>query len=291
MRAAVVGPGGVGAFFAGHLAAAGRDVVACARRPFDRYVIDSATHPLDHPATVVTDPAAVAGPVDWVLLAVKGHQTEGAAGWLDALCDDHTRVLVVQNGIEHDRAAAFVHGADTIPSVVYCGAELLAPGHVRHESNGFLYVPTGDHEAELLALFAGSAAEVRPRDDFRMQQWRKLSINVVANGLTALTGRPMSVVGEPELAAVAYAMMRECWAVGAADGVDLDPDEPERLVDAMVAVSGDTATSMLQDTRAGRPTEHDAIHGALLRRAAEHGVEAPTVAVVHALLAARSPGG
>ena len=286
---AVVGPGGVGGYFAGHLAAAGREVIACARRPFDRYLIDSDTHPLDHPATVLTDPAQVEGTVEWVLLAVKGHQTEGAAGWLGALCDENTQVLVVQNGIEHDRAAPFVNGATIIPTVVYCGAELVAPGHVRHGGNGFLYVPTGAHEAELLALFEGSAAEVRPRDDFAEQQWRKLSINVVANGLTALTGRPVSVIGEPTLTPVATAMMQECWAVGRADGADLDPDEAERLVGAMVAASGDTVTSMLQDTRAGRPTEHDAIQGALLRRAARHGVEVPTVAVVHALLAARSP--
>ncbi|MGI9596825.1 MAG: ketopantoate reductase C-terminal domain-containing protein [Acidimicrobiales bacterium] len=48
-------------------------------------------------------------------------------------------------------------------------------------------------------------------------------------------------------------------------------------------------TSMLQDRESGRPTEHDAIHGAILRRGAKHDIPAPTTLVIHDLLAAGSP--
>ena len=46
-------------------------------------------------------------------------------------------------------------------------------------------------------------------------------------------------------------------------------------------------TSMLMDTEAGRPTEHDAIHGAVLRAADRHHIAVPTVRAVHGLLATR----
>ena len=44
---------------------------------------------------------------------------------------------------------------------------------------------------------------------------------------------------------------------------------------------------MLYDTRAGRPTEHDAIHGAILRAAERHGVSVPLTRLVHGLLETR----
>lgn len=276
-------------FFAGHLAAAGHDVTACARRPFDRYVIDSADAPLDIEATVLTDPTAVDAPVEWVLLSVKAHQTPGAADWLGRLCDVHTKVLVVQNGIEHDLANGYVNGAVTIPTVVYCGVELLEPGHIHHRSSGFLIVPAEPYGDEMLALFADSQAEVRPSRDFATRQWRKLSLNIIANGLTALTGRTMSVLGEPGIRPIAVELIRECWQLAKAEGADLDPANAEELVDTMIASGRDGGTSMLFDTRAGRPTEHDAIHGAALRRADALGIATPTIRMVHSLLDARLP--
>jgi 2-dehydropantoate 2-reductase len=223
-----------------------------------------------------------------VLLSVKAHQTPGAADWLRALCAPGTRVLIVQNGIEHDLADPYLNGAESIPTVVYCGAELIEPGHIRHSSAGFLIVPDEPHGADLLDLFADSEAEVRPSSDFVTHQWRKLSLNVMANGLTALTGRTMSVVGDPVITPIAIELLRECWRVARAAGADLDPDTAHELVDGLVAAGTDGGTSMYYDTMAGRPTEHDAIHGAALRRAEALGIDTPTIRVIHALLDARS---
>ena len=288
-RVAVVGPGSVGLFFAGHLAAAGHDVVACARRPFDRYVIESAELPLDIEANVVTEPNEIDTHVEWVLLSVKAHQTPGAAGWLSALCGPNTKVLIVQNGIEQDRASEYTNGAVTIPTVVYCGAELIEPGRIAHFSSGHLIVPEEPFGDEMRALFADSQAEVRPSNNFTTHQWRKLSLNIMANGLTALTGRTMTVLAEPGIRPIAIELIRECWQLAVAEGADLDPSGADDLIDALIASGGDGGTSMLYDTRAGRPTEHDAIHGAALRRAEALGIETPTIRLVHALLDARVP--
>jgi len=287
-RIAVVGPGSVGLFFAGHLAAAGHDVLSCARRPFDRYIIESDDFALDMPAQVVVDPAEVSGPVDWALLAVKAHQTPGAASWLDALCNADTRVLILQNGIEHDLADDYVNGAETIPTVVYCGAGLVEPGRIRHTSSGYLIVPAEPHGDDLVELFAESQAEVRPTSDYITKAWTKLSMNVALNGLTALLRRKMGVLAEPEIRAIGIDLVRESWLVAQADGANLDPAEAEGIVDSIIARGIDEGTSMYFDTMAGRPTEHDAIHGAALRRAAHHGIDTPTIRIIHALLDARA---
>ena len=288
-QVAMVGPGSVGLFFAAHLAAAGHDVVACARRPFDRYLVESETHPVDTEATVLTDPAAYnGGPLPWVFVAVKAHQTEGAAGWLDRLCGPETRVVVAQNGIEHDRVVPFVNGATVIPAVVYCGAELVEPGHVTHHQSAHLVVADGPDADALVELFADALPEIRPTDDFATPLWMKLSLNVMANGLTALTRRAQKVFAEPGIERAAIRLLHETFAVGRAEGADLDNSLAEKIV-AGVVKRGVPGTSMYYDTSAGRPTEHDAIHGAALRAAERHGIDTPSIALVHALLDARAP--
>jgi 2-dehydropantoate 2-reductase len=286
---AVVGPGSVGTFFAAHLAAAGNDVVCCARRPFSQYVVESPEAPVTGPARVVTGPADVAGRVDVVILTVKAHQTAGAAGWLAALCGPDTVVLVGQNGLEHrERVEPLVGAATVVPTVVYCGAELLAPGHVRHYARGVLLVE--DVPDVVAAAFHGSAAQVRAVDDWTTEAWRKLGTNVVANGITALTLRPMSVLREPEVAALARGLLSECWSVARAEGASLTEDDVATMIELVGSGRGDGGTSMLYDRRAGRATEYDAIHGAVLRYAARHRIATPLVGAVHALLGALEPG-
>ena len=82
------------------------------------------------------DPARVAGWLD--------RELERAAPWLEALTGADTRVIVAQNGVEQvERVSPFVGDAEVLPAVVYCGSELIAPGHIRHYARGLLFVPEG----------------------------------------------------------------------------------------------------------------------------------------------------
>jgi 2-dehydropantoate 2-reductase len=104
-RVAVVGPGAIGAAVAAMAQRAGAELILCGRTPLDRLVI---TGPHDRraggdavvPGPVLTDPASVPWRADVVLLAVKAHQTAGAAGFLRALAGTGTIVVVLQNGVE-----------------------------------------------------------------------------------------------------------------------------------------------------------------------------------------------
>ena len=86
-RIAVVGTGAIGATVAAAAQQAGhRDLVLCGRTPLERIVVepdDGAPVVLDAP--LLTDPRDAGEAADWVFLAVKVHQTEGAAPWLAAL--------------------------------------------------------------------------------------------------------------------------------------------------------------------------------------------------------------
>ena len=286
---AIVGPGAVGGFFAAHLAGIGCDVVSCGRRPFDRYVVTSSIAPVEAPARTVTDPSQLDGtnPVDWVLVGVKAHHTEGAAPWFDRRCGPATSVVVLQNGVEGDeRLRPFVHGAEVVAAVVYCGAELTAPGRIRHTNAGTLIVPAGRSVSERLAeLFAGSGARIKLSDDYLTEAWRKLGINVLANGVTALTRQTMGVLRRPDVAQLAERLLDECWTVARAVGASLSTDDVTRVMDGVARMPVEGATSMYYDRMAGRPTEHDALYGAVVRAGARHGIPTPFAETVAALLA------
>lgn len=286
---AVLGAGSVGVYFAAHLAAVGQDVVACVRRGFERYQVDSSEAPVEGPAHAVVDPDQISAPVEFVLLCVKAHQTPGTAAWLARLCNADTTVVVVQNGVEGaQRAQPLVGAATVLPAVVYCGAELLEPGHIRHYARGTIFTPDEPVAHRLAALFQGSGAQLVPTAAFLEEAWRKLATNTIVNGVSALTLRDLRVMAEPGMAELAQAIGTEAYAVARAEGADLGEHGLAKLI-AMLKGSGASGTSMLYDRRAGRPLEHDALYGAVLRAASRHGIDVPLHRALSALLAACSP--
>jgi 2-dehydropantoate 2-reductase len=292
-RVIVVGVGAVGGYFAGRAAAAGAEVVLATRRPFDRLRIheagpDGADTRTEVAARVVTDPGDLDGPADWVLLATKAHQTPAALPWLAAAVGPDTAVVVAQNGVRHaDRISPPVRRAAVLPAVVYLNAEVEAPGVVRRRAYGFMQVPDVPL-GERLAREVLTGGEVRLLDDFAGAAWTKLCANSAANSLTALTGRRLEVLRRDDVATLALAIMREVVAVARADGAAVADDLPELTVRRLQDQPAGSGTSMLYDRLAGRPLEHDALIGAVVRIGAEHGVPTPTCAAILPLLAAIS---
>jgi 2-dehydropantoate 2-reductase len=291
-RVAIVGPGAIGATFAAAVQqAGGHDLALCARTPRKPPVVEVdgfGTVALD--AAVLTDPGELGGPVDWVLLAVKSHQTAGAAEWLNAACGSGTVVLALQNGIEHrEQVGPLAREASVLPGIVWCPAETVAPGRVVVRGPARLSVPAGEDGRALAALMDGGPATVDLVEDFTTEAWRKLCMNAVA-GLSVLAGRRSGVFRESEIAELARRLGEECVAVGRAEGARLPDDLPERTVAELAALPPDIGTSMLYDREAGRALEWDARNGVIRRLGARHGIPTPVSDVIVPLLAAASDG-
>lgn len=284
-RVAVVGVGAIGATVAAALQrAAGHEVVLCARRDSGRVVVerpDGERVTLEAP--VVVDPATVSL-VDWVLLAVKAHQTHGAAGWLRALCGAETTVAVLQNGIDHvERVAPLAGAATVLPTVNWCPVE-PAKGGYRQRGPLRLMVPAG---GEGLGELFGGEAEVEIRDDFVNAAWKKLCANAVA-GILAVTERRTEVLLEPDIRSLADTMAVECAAVARAAGASLSDDRALEIVAGLAAMPADSSTSILADREAGRPLEWEARNAAVGRIARRHGIATPACDALAALLHAVS---
>jgi 2-dehydropantoate 2-reductase len=287
---AVVGPGAIGTSVAAALHEAGVPVVLCGRTARDRLVLVADDRTVVVPGPVRTDPAAVAGPVDLVLLAVKATQVEAAAPWLRALCHAGTVVVVLQNGVEQvEDVAPHVPGCPVVPAVVWFPAEAQADGSVLLRGTPRLTLPDVPASRVAVDALAGSRCHVELAADFRTAAWRKLVQNAVA-GIMAATGRRAGVFGRDDIADLARAYARECLGVARAEGADLDDGVADRIVDDFRAAPTDQGTSILADREAGRPLEWRARNGVILRRGRAHGVPPPISAVLVPLLAAAGDG-
>jgi 2-dehydropantoate 2-reductase len=288
-RVAVVGVGAIGAAMAAAVqAAGGQELLLCARRPVERVVVelpDGAS--VEVGAPLLTDAGRIDGPADWVILAVKAHQTQDAAGWLSALCAAGTTVAVLQNGIDHvERVGPLVGEAQVLPVVSWCPVEPVAPGRVRRRDVLRLAVPGGS-AGEGLAALLGAHAEVTVGGEFAREAWRKLCANAVS-GVMALAGRPAEIFALKDVREVARALAHECAAVARAEGVGLSEHDADDVIAWLEALPTDAGSSILTDRIAGRSLEWEARNGVIGRLGRRHGVPTPVADTVSALLHAAS---
>jgi 2-dehydropantoate 2-reductase len=288
-RVAVVGVGAIGAVVAAAVqSAGGHELLLCARRPLDEVVVelpDGSAVTVQGP--LLTDPAALGGPAAWVLLAVKAHQTRGAAAWLAALCGPETVVAVLQNGIDHvERVGPLAGEAQVLAVVNWCPVEPVAPGRVRQRDVLRLAVPAGS-AGEGLAALLGDHAEVTVGGAFALEAWRKLCANAVS-GVMALAGRPAEVFALDDVREIARALAHECAAVARAEGVELTERDADDVIAWIEALPTDAGSSILTDRLAGRALEWEARNGVVGRLGRRHGVPTPVADTVSALLHAAS---
>ncbi|MGH9346891.1 MAG: ketopantoate reductase family protein [Vicinamibacterales bacterium] len=299
MKIAVFGAGGVGTFYGGLLARAGRDVHFVARgaqlealRTRGLHISSRALGEIDVPPVRATDRAAAIGHADLVLVAVKAHQTAGILDDLATLAGDDTILMALQNGVESDELLAARFGEQRVAgAVVYVGATLEQPGVVRHVAAGTLVI--GDRGAvgpERIArvrdALASTGLPVHVTSDLERQRWHKLAWNASFNAVSALTLRTsQDLLATPAARELLIGVMREVVAVARARGVSLGEADIEQLV-AATEKAAPIRTSMLVDRERGRPLETDALVGVILRKGREAGVATPIASTLYALLAA-----
>jgi 2-dehydropantoate 2-reductase len=141
------------------------------------------------------------------------------------------------------------------------------------------------------ALLLESGLRARAFDDLRPAQWSKLIFNATVNAVAALTGLPhdphFADRERPDsLGRLVHALVEEGKTTAAAAGVELHDDPWEMNVLATRRGSAHYP-SMLEDLEAGRPTEIEAITGALVREAERAGVAVPLHSALYALVRAK----
>jgi len=279
----VIGAGAIGGTLAAWLAQT-HSVTVCARTPLDALQVETPEGPIRAAPRILTDPAATER-VDWVLATTKAYDCAAAAAWLPGLMGPETRLAVIQNGVEQRERFPMVPQDRTVPVIIDVPAERTAPGRIVQRRSGTIHVPEGAAGAAFVALFDTTPIDATVTPDFVTAAWRKLAINC-AGIVSAITLRPAEVANDEGVAEVMRGLVRECIAVGRAEGADL----PDALADQVVLwtrkAHPQSVNSLHADRLAGRPMELDARNGVIVRLGERHGIPTPLNKALAALLAA-----
>ena len=289
-RIAIVGPGAVGGVMAAWLSKTGRhEVTLCARRPLGELHVETPNGLLIARPLVLTAPEQ-AGPVDWVLVATKAYDSTGAAAWLTGLAAQGAPVAILQNGVEHrERFAAYLPATQLVPVMVDCPAERSSPTSIRQRGTAKMAVQDDMPGREFAALFAGTPVEVTLTADLKSAVWRKLCINA-AGVISGLVLQPAGVMHDEQIGELSRQLVRECIAVGRAEGAVMDDSLAETVLQAYRQAPADSVNSLHADRLAGRPTEIDARNGVIVRLGRKHGIPTPCNQMAVALIEAMTRG-
>jgi 2-dehydropantoate 2-reductase len=286
MDIVVFGAGGLGSLLGGLLARV-HDVTLVGRDPHASRVHEAGLRIAGAVDARVGPDGRTATPesADLVLVTVKTYDT-GAA--VDALAGgDYGAVCSLQNGLTEERLAAGLDAPVVAGTATY-GARLREPGVVDCTGAGRVVVGGLDGGPDPVAERVGHAFRAADLDplvasDMPRRRWEKLAVNAGINAVTALArvengalvGEDPLVEGE-DAARIAREAARETARVARTEGVRLANRQVRAAVRRVASSTAANRSSMLQDVEAGRRTEIDALNGAVVERAAEHGIETPT---------------
>lgn len=288
-RLAVVGPGALGTLVAGRLAQSGLPTLLFDYRLERALALHEGGVTLQHTdgaaqhltLHVTADPGNLVQ-IDAVIVLVKAFCTEEVAVTLATHLAPHAIVLTLQNGLGNIETLQLHLGeARVFGGTTAQGAILEAPGVVRDTGSGpfVLGNPAGTADPRLddlaqALLLAGFSVSIT--HDLPAALWTKAILNAAINPVAALTHlrNGALVEHEPSLALMTAAA-REAARIATRHGVRLTVKDWKARLLTICRATSMNINSMLQDVLRQRPTEVDAINGAIVRTAERNRMQAP----------------
>jgi len=296
---AIVGAGGVGGYFAAVLARAGYPVSVVARGAQleairrDGLRILSPKGDFTTKVEQASDKPEDLGPVDAVILAVKAWQVTEAATEMRPLLTPTTRVLPLENGVEATAQVQQVLGPKhSLMGLCRIVAFVVSPGCIRHgglDPTIALGEPDGSalsgNALALAEALKAAGVTVQTPPDIHAALWEKLIFIAALSGTGAVT---RSTIGEvrtcPPTRELLRQLMEEVAAVARSRGIRLSEDVVKQTLAFVDASPADGTASMQRDIAAGKPSELEAIIGAVVRFGDETAVSTPAMDYVYASL-------
>jgi len=289
-----MGSGGVGGYFGARLQQAGNQVSFIAR---GKHLEAMRTKGLavksslgdTHLAVKAYEDPRQAGKADIVLFAVKLWDTEGAAEQIKPVGG---HVIPFQNGVESiDRLSKVLGRERVMGGSAYIATRIAEPGVIEHTGTmarmRFGAVQQQQRPAAEAFFTAAKAAGINAElaDDIALVNWEKFVFLVAVSGTTALARAPLGVVrADPDLRWMFEQAMRETWTVGRRRGIRLADDFVDKQMAFLDTLPAEMRASMLHDLEAGNRLEAPWLCGAVVRMAAEQGLEAPVNRAIYGAL-------
>ena len=227
----------------------------------------------------VKTPEEAAGS-DLIITAVKYSGLKEAVSMIGRMCQEHTVIMSLMNGIDSEEKIAEAVGEEhLIYSLMRIASRRVGNSVVFDPNNtlGIFYgEKDGNNETErirdLTELFEKAGLNYHLLDDIVLDQWIKYMENIAYNIPQAILGIGYgSFFDSDNVAFLRDALEKDVRKVAEAEGLNLPPLSGFRKGYKKAA-----RYSTLQDLDAKRHTEIDMFLGVLKEKAAAHGLTVPS---------------
>lgn len=284
-KIAVIGPGAMGCLFAVRLARSGARVYLVDHSPERVKRLDQSGITVETGEGEIRGKvqvcAQVPGGLDLILVLTKSYSTASLR------FPPAAPVLTLQNGLGNAEILASIAGGGRIlAGTTTEAATLVAEGRVRHTAHGTTLVGawTTCPANPVVELLGHAGFQTRITESPGQAIWEKVAINAGINPLTAILNIPNGRILEiTEVRQLMRDLVVEAAKTAGTEGYRFDHSVVEEAERVCLATASNIS-SMLQDIRAGRPTEIEAISGEILRRATEAALPVPRTRAIYQLI-------
>ena len=291
----IIGTGGIGGYYGGCLARAGKEVHFLLHKDYNfvrehGLQVNSCRGDFHLDGVNAYDNSADMPASDVVIVALKSIKNHLLKDLLPPLLKPDTLVLLIENGIgvEAQVQAMFPQALLAAGLAFICTAK-TGPGVVHHQDLGKLtiapYTPGAEQRTAEVIRDLTEAGVKAVTAEYLEARWKKQVWNMPFNGMTvALNTSTDALMANPSTAALIRAQMLEVIAAARALGVKNIDENFADLMLEMTAGMKPYAPSMKLDHDFGRPMEIGAIYTEALRQAREAGCPMPRLEMLEAQL-------
>ena len=288
MKIAIIGTGGVGAYFGGKMAKAGFDVTFLARGAHLKAIrekgltVKSILGDFHLDSVKANDTIKKIGESDLIILALKAWQINEVAAELKSIVGENSLILPLQNGVVAvEELKAFFQEKNIISGLCQIISKIESPGVVNHFGVnpkiifGELDNSTTLRIQKIKQLFDASGINSEISEDIKAALWKKF-IPICVGGLLVVSKTTYGELRElKETRQLMIELLQEIYNLSQKIGIHIESDFVEKAIAFIETFPYETTSSLTRDVLEGKPSEIEYQNGTVVKLGIQYGIDTP----------------
>lgn len=297
MNIVVVGAGGVGGYFGGRLAEAGRNVTFLVRGKTFKAINEKGLRVKSIHGDFTVNPKVVDNineleNVDLILLGIKSWQVRDMAINLKPIVSENTLILPLQNGADNEeKLCEILPKRNIIAGFCKVVSKIKEPGVINHMGAdpeiviGEMDNSKTERIKEIHSILSTAKFKCTIAEDIYVEIWKKFLFICTISGLGGLCRVSLGKIREDKyLRNIMEKTAEEMIAIANEKGIALNAEHTKMVFHFIDNLDYNTTASMQRDIMAGRPSELEEFNGYIVRQGKKLNIPTPINAFIyHAL--------
>lgn len=213
--------------------------------------------------------------LDWLVICLKVNQYKNAEALLQELIGPKTKVVLIRNGINLiDSISHICLSENMLSCIIDCPVQTKNDGSYQALKYPKLILPKNQLATTFRSVFYSSLS-IEIVDDYNIRTWEKL-IESASLGLIMvhINGTCKDIIHK-KLVHLYESLIVESIKVARADGIDIDTQLIDRLIQKLYNYPPEKGSSMLRDFRDNKTIEWMAKSGIIMDLGSKYDIDLP----------------